>query len=360
MKIAVYTIALNEEQFARRWAESAAEADYRIVADTGSNDGTIGHLRSMDVTVHEIAVRPWRFDVARNANLALVPKDADICIALDMDELLMPGWRQALLAAWGEGVTRLRCPLEINIGADGKAQRHFYSSRIHQRFGYLWKYPIHEVITATPGTTEKIATSDDLRIRHLPDDDKPRSQYLPMLASAAAEDPSDDRLAHYHGRELMFHRRWDEAIAELKRHLALPRATWKAERSASMRFIARCYAALGNKPEARSYLMLACGETPSAREPWYELAKFSMDEKDWLGGVWAAQRAIGITSPAGDHTRDAVAWGIGPYDVGSVCAYYAGLGALASDWLKAALAFEPANPRLLKNGEWIFAAERSA
>lgn len=355
MKVAVYSIALNEEAFAPRWAECTKEADCRFVADTGSSDATIAILQAAGVTVHEIAVRPWRFDIARNANLALVPADVDICIALDMDEVLVPGWRSALESAWVDGTTRLRCPLEVNIGTDGTAQRHFFSSRIHQRHGYLWKYPIHEVIAPAPGTVEKIATSDTLRIRHLPDDDKPRSQYLPMLASAAAEDPSDDRLAHYHGRELMFHRRWADAIVELKRHLALPRATWKAERSASMRYLARCHAALGNKADARSYLLLAGAEVPDAREPWHELAKFCLDEKDWLGGVWAVQRALAITVAPGDHTRDAVAWGVGPYDVGSVCAYYAGLRDLAREWLTAALALDPGNPRLIKNGEWILA-----
>jgi hypothetical protein len=40
LKIAVYTIALNESAHVERWANSAADADYRIVADTGSTDDT--------------------------------------------------------------------------------------------------------------------------------------------------------------------------------------------------------------------------------------------------------------------------------------------------------------------------------
>jgi glycosyltransferase involved in cell wall biosynthesis len=41
VKIAVYAIALNEAAHAERSAESAADADYRIVAETGSTDGTV-------------------------------------------------------------------------------------------------------------------------------------------------------------------------------------------------------------------------------------------------------------------------------------------------------------------------------
>ena len=44
MKIAVYTIALNEAAHAERWASSAVDADYRIVADTGSTDDTVERL----------------------------------------------------------------------------------------------------------------------------------------------------------------------------------------------------------------------------------------------------------------------------------------------------------------------------
>ena len=39
MKVAVYTIALNEEQFVERWYNSVKdEADYLLIADTGSTD----------------------------------------------------------------------------------------------------------------------------------------------------------------------------------------------------------------------------------------------------------------------------------------------------------------------------------
>jgi tetratricopeptide (TPR) repeat protein len=359
MKIAVYTIALNEEKFVERWAEATAAADYRLVADTGSTDSTVVKLVKAGIDVQSISVRPWRFDVARNAALALLPADVDICLSLDMDEVLVPGWREALLEAWVPGTTRLRGPLEIDFGADGVAKRHFFSSRVHQRHGYQWKYPIHELLVPVTGTSERVVTCEGLRMQHLPDDEKSRGQYLPMLASAAAEDPSDDRLAHYYGRELMFYKKYDEAIAELKRHLSLPRATWKAERSASMRYIARCQKALGRIDEARATYLQACAEAPLAREPWHDFAKFCMDQKDWPGGVWAVHRALAITRMPSDHTRDAKAWGVGPYDVGSICAYYNGQMDLARDWLTMALEFEPDNQRLIRNSGWIFGSGKA-
>ena len=87
----VYAIALNEAMHVDRWASSAIDADYRVVADTGSTDDTVERLEQAGVTVHKIAIRPWRFDDARNAGLALVPADADVCVTMDMDEFLEPG-----------------------------------------------------------------------------------------------------------------------------------------------------------------------------------------------------------------------------------------------------------------------------
>ena len=78
MKVAVYTIALNEEQFVERWYNSVKdEADYLLIADTGSTDGTVEKARALGINVVSIWVKPWRFDQGRNASLALVPPDMD-------------------------------------------------------------------------------------------------------------------------------------------------------------------------------------------------------------------------------------------------------------------------------------------
>ena len=73
MKIAVYTIAKNEEQFVERWYNSVKDADYLLIADTGSSDRTIELAKSLGINVFEISVNPFRFDDARNAALALIP-----------------------------------------------------------------------------------------------------------------------------------------------------------------------------------------------------------------------------------------------------------------------------------------------
>lgn len=43
-KICIYAICKNEIQFVDRWLESMEEADYIVVLDTGSTDGTYEKL----------------------------------------------------------------------------------------------------------------------------------------------------------------------------------------------------------------------------------------------------------------------------------------------------------------------------
>ena len=106
MRIAVYTIAFNEEKHIKKWYESAKDADYLLIADTGSTDKTVEIAESLGINVIKIRVDPWRFDDARNASLAAIPMYIDYCIALDMDEVLVKGWKKDLPKALEAGVTR--------------------------------------------------------------------------------------------------------------------------------------------------------------------------------------------------------------------------------------------------------------
>lgn len=99
MKAYVYSIAKNESKHVKRWYESTKQADGHILVDTGSTDDTIEIAKSLGITVYQIHISPWRFDDARNAALALVPKDADYCVAMDLDEIMLPGWYEKLQKA---------------------------------------------------------------------------------------------------------------------------------------------------------------------------------------------------------------------------------------------------------------------
>ena len=355
MKIAVYSIALNEAKFAERWAESAAEADYCVVADTGSTDDTVALLRCKGVDVHAISIKPWRFDRAREANLALVPADADVAICLDLDEVLLPGWRAALEQAWAPGATRLRHPFVWNWTADGQPLK-TYGHRIHARHAYYWRYPIHEVQCPCPTWSRRWCGQGS------PHPSPGRQQ---QAARAVPADAGAGRARGAGGcapRALSWPRAdVSSPMAGGGRGARAPSALARRDLGGRARRLHALSRALlrgaGAIPEAQAWLQRACAETPDAREPWIELARHCMKQRDWVGGVWAAQRALAITVPPKGVMHDSRAWALAPYDIGSVCAYYAGLMELSREWLAKALQLAPDDPRISGNRKFIFPEE---
>lgn len=339
MKVAVYSISKNEEQFVERWAESAKEADMILLADTGSTDNTVQLAKDLGVTVVEIEVKPWRFDVARNKSLDAIPQDYDYCIALDLDEVLLPGWREELERMHKLKVTRPRYKYVWSWNANGSEGLTYGGDKIHTRNYYEWKHPVHEVLKSSVAEVQEWC---GLEIHHYPDFTKSRSQYLDLLALSVKEDPNDDRNAFYYARELFFVGKRDEACVEFKRHLNLPTAVWRPERARSMRYLAE----LENTEE---WLFKALSEAPERREGWVDLAKYYYSQNAWEGCLWASQRALKITDKPLEYLCEEFAWGFAPYDYAAISAYNLGLLDKAKEYGRIACEFCPTDKRLQNN-----------
>lgn len=341
MKIAVYTIAKNEEQFVERWAESAKDADYRFILDTGSTDKTVAKARKAGVITAVASISPWRFDDARNAALALLPADIDYCIALDMDEVLQPGWREALEQV-AEATTRPRYSYTWNWKENGEPGLQYGGDKIHKRHGYRWKHPVHEVIVTDRST--EVQEWIKLEIHHHPDNTKSRGQYLPLLELAVQEDPTDDRNAYYLGREYFFNGMLDKAKEMFETHLRLPKAQWGPERAASYRYLAKC-----DPKFAEEYLRRATQEAPGRREALVELAQWHYEQGNWDKCLHTANSAISIAEKPLDYLCEEFAWGALPHDLAAISAYNLGMINLAIEFTEDALEYEPDNQRLASN-----------
>ena len=346
MKAAVYTIALNEEQFVEQWYEAAKDADYLLIADTGSTDKTVEKAEALGINVIKIKVAPWRFDDARNAALAALPEDIDMCVSLDMDEVITPGWKGILAEAWERGVNRPRYKHIWSFNEDGTPGLEFSYDHIHGRKGFRWRHPVHECIYNYGDVKEKQEWLSGIETHHYPDPTKSRSQYLPLLSMSVKEDPYNDRNAFYYGRELYFYGRYQEAASELKRHLGLPTARWAPERAASMRFIAKSL-----PEEAEHWYRKAIEEAPGRREPFVDLAELYYNEQKWEKCLEAAESAIAIQEKPLEYLCEPKAWGHAPYDYASIAAYWLGDYQKAVQYGMKAVEIEPNDPRLQNNLE---------
>jgi len=347
-KICVYAITKNEEKFVQRWVNSMKEADEIYVLDTGSTDNTVSLLKENGVHVSISKVIPWRFDTARNQSLELVPDDADICVCTDLDEVFEPGRRKKLEALWNPSITRLRYNYNWSFDEMGNPAVNFYIEKIHSRNHYQWTHPVHEVLTYH-GQMENFLTTDDITLNHYPDSSKSRGSYLPLLELSVKEDPLDDRNMHYLGREYMFHGMWNECIDTLICHLNLDSATWKDERSASMRFIARSYQALKRYDEARMWLDKAMDETPYLRDPFVERALLEYRLENWKQVEFYALKAITISTKHKSYINEPFSWNSTLYDLLSLSYYYQNKKDLSLKYVNLALEMNPNDQRLLNN-----------
>lgn len=343
MKIAVYTIALNEEQFVESWYKSAKDADYLLIADTGSVDNTARIAQRLGINVFSISIKPWRFDDARNAALSLIPSDIDYCIALDMDEQLQPGWRYHL-EKMDKKITRPRYKYTWSWNEDGSPGLEYGADKIHLRHNYRWKHPVHEIIV--PDRIQEKQGWIDLEIHHHPDTSKPRSQYLPLLKLSVEEDPLDDRNSFYYARELFLYDMHKESIAEFKRYLNLPTALWGAERARAYRYLAQM-----DRENAFDYLDKALQEDPRRRETLVHLAVEYYLVSNWESCNRYAIEALEIKSKQLDYLCEALAWGSLPYDLAAVSSYHLGKIEDAIRYGALAVEAEPSNQRLISNLE---------
>jgi glycosyltransferase involved in cell wall biosynthesis len=352
MKICVYAICKNEENFVPRFCNSAADADLILIADTGSTDGSSEAATQCGATVHHLSINPWRFDVARNAALALVPGDVDVCVSLDMDEILLPGWREEIERLWQIGSTTNMCFL-FDCG-NGSI---FRPRRIHARHGYSWRHPCHELLVLDNRLPLVEVSTDKLLMRHLPDNNKSRGQYLDILGVAVRENPECPRNAFYYARELGYQARWQECADAFWRYLNLPADKWYHERGYAYRAMGRAYSFLGNVVEAEKAFRMATVETPYIRESWNELSEFMYKHHRWVECHANAMIGLGISYNEPVHTSDPSVWGWKLHDLAAISAHYLGMTETAVQQGQIAVNLAPNDERLCANLRYYLAAQ---
>lgn len=348
-KVAVYTIAKNEAKHVKRWLDTTEGADLRLIADTGSEDETWDLLqqevenakagRRSPLVVHQIHVRPWRFDDSRNAALALLPADIDVCISLDMDELLTPGFINQVRRGWTKETTRGWHDLDTgNV---------WVMNRIHSRFGFRWVSPIHEVVTPCDDR-KQVSKVFKGGIKHAPDSQKSRGQYLPMLERAVKERPEDGRMWSYLVREYSFYQKWAELLDAAGETLKRPGAPNELGYVCRLAAQATFHQSGENGEAVRVWLDKAIENAPEEPESHYALAEYHYHRNEWKACLEAAETALGLPSQR-HHISDPSIHQWRAHDLISVSAWNLGDHKRALDSAIKAANGNPTDTRLAQN-----------
>lgn len=349
LKIAIYTIAKNEEKNAERWALNNKDADLRVVVDTGSTDNTVAILKDHGVVVHSATFNPWRFDVARNFALKMVPDDVDVCIWQDLDEMLSVGWREELESRWIKGEhTKGYHRFKHNTNPE------IWHYKIHTRHGYVWKGPIHEQqIWTHIDKEESFVWLHNFRLTEYHKEKPERSDYIDLHLQAIEENPMYWKLDFFLANEYVKKGELDLA----KEHYL--KAAGKASTRHEKAYCYRTLAMIQEQDDLKTYFLCLSMSTTSTRETAFLLAQHNYNTKSWSNCVaFVEATLLHDNKPAyPDYTFLSNAWDNDDYlkDIGSVAAYYASIDAKnkGMTWLNDLLEKYPGDERILQNKKFL-------
>lgn len=356
-KICVYAIAKNEGKFVDRWFESMKEADVIVVLDTGSTDDTVEKLKSHGVKVEIKEIKPWRFDVARNESLKLVPEDCNILVCTDLDEVFSPGWAELLKTNWVEGKhSRALYKFNWSHFHNGEPAITFNYNKVHDRT-WKWKYPVHEIL-CNKDTEEEIYAGeselnlfDQITLDHYQDREKSRKSYLDLLEVRAQEHPNDDLFGKlYLSQEYHYRQMFDKSTETFRKTLAnFDQEMIDIERASCYWFIGENYLEQKNYGEALSAFVQGIKADPTYRECYIGAAKAYIDLEQYRLAAETLRDGLHNSYRHFSWLEGDVSWSYEPYDLLCHAYFQSGqmLKALACGYK--ALTYYPQDRRLNNN-----------
>jgi glycosyltransferase involved in cell wall biosynthesis len=208
-KTAVYTILKNEKQYIEKWLYYGSFYDYRVLLDTGSTDGSWELLQEAaksdpKLIIEQKVFTPWRFDVARRHNLAMVPKDVVWCLSPDLDEYYSKNTLseiEKIISAVPDVTCIASDRLDIYSDVVRVGPPNFIpTNKIHRRHDYTWVQPIYEHISwLHKDVYERELYSEDIFLVHDQDfKKKERSElYVKMMREECAANPQNTWVLWY-------------------------------------------------------------------------------------------------------------------------------------------------------------------
>ncbi len=355
MKICVYAICKNESQFVERWLNSMSEADYIVVLDTGSTDDTYKKLKAdKRVTIaRKQIIKPWRFDVARNESMKLVPEDADILVCTDLDEVFEPGWATILRENWESDVNRAFYTFAWGHNEIGEPTDIFKYGKIHDRH-YHWVFPVHEVIELIdPAFKEQETTIDfkqDIFLHHYPDKTKERKYYKDLLELSVKENPDNAHVRMLYARELVIQKDLEGSLKEFLKVLEMPDVNNRRQVLLnSLLQVALIYEDLKNYDEGIWYCQEFIKEDPTFREPYLIMAEMYCNMNMPTLAEGCIEMAKKYSYRHYSWVERATTWTNLLEDIESVCQFKLGNYKEAYHLGKEALSHAPSDARLLEN-----------
>lgn len=321
MNLAIYAISKNEEQNVDRFMDSCRGIPVYVLDHSTDNTATL--LRNREAYVDTTPITPFRFDVAKNFALDLIPPYFEWALNMDLDEVLTVGARQLVL------YLEERCDKESTIirhfyKPDNEIDRVRHECRLHRREAYRWNLPIHEQLVLQPCVKEKIFALDELLLTQFPDR-KRKHTWSARLLDAVKQYPQESRLQMLCGRDLYFDGDYEQALEHFLAFLDLERFSLHGnyDRAYVQGMVAKCYNKMDRQEKSLEHFEKAT-DCAKRREAYVDLAHAYMQRGRYEECLEWARKSLKITEGQFAPHSDPGAWSFKPHELMMVSLYNLG------------------------------------
>ena len=349
VSVSLCMIVKNEEDVLERCLESLAGAvDEIIIVDTGSVD----HTREIAARfTDQIFDFPWQDDFSAARNESFSHASMDYCMWLDADDVLLEEDRNAFLVlkeTLDPTVSVVMAPYHTGFDESGQVTFSYYRERlIKNRAGMRWAGAVHEA--GTPVGSIQYAEFAVTHQKTRPSDpDRNLRIYQAQLAAGTTLEP---RQQFYYGRELYYHRRWEEALEVFERFLSEGRG-WVENNIDACCHCAYCHKELGHDREALAALLRSFAYDCPRAEVCCEIGLWFFQREQYRQAAY--WYALALTCARDDRRGGFVSpdcYGYLPCIQLCVCYDRLGDPSKAKEFNELAALFKPDSPAVLHNRE---------
>ena len=290
--ISLCMIVKNEEMHMARCLDSVAGlVEEIIIIDTGSTDRTVEIASRYTSKVYSY---PWKEDFSDARNYSFCKASMEYCMWMDADDILEETEKDKFLRlkqSLSPDVDIVMMKYNTSFDEAGRPSFSYFRERwIRNNSQYRWIGAVHEVIPPIG----KILYSDIAichKKTHTGDPDRNLNIYRKALAEGNRLDP---RQQYYYGRELYYHKQYEEAVSVLEQFLDSPDG-WVENKIEACSICANCYKCLGKESAALNTLLRSMSFDLPRAELCCEIGNYFLEHGNYHVAVHWYETALNRT-----------------------------------------------------------------
>ncbi len=288
--ISLCMIVKDEEMNIARCLDSAASlVDEIIIVDTGSKDQTVEIASKYTSKVYSYL---WNDDFSDARNYSFSKASMDYCMWMDADDILENTEKEKFLQlkeTLSPDVDIVMMKYHTAFDEVGKPSFSYFRERwIRNCSKYRWIGAVHEVIPPSGSIVYSDIAVSHKKIK-VQDPDRNLNIYRKVLAEGKH---LEARQQYYYGRELYYHKQYEEAVFVLQEFL-LSEEGWIENKIEACLVCANCYNHLDKEQSALNALLRSMSYDMPRAEICCEIGKYFLDHGNYSIAAYWYETALG-------------------------------------------------------------------